>query len=113
MTGQGSTQHEFIKKGRAPLHPININKDYRTQAGHRVRGLRYSYTNHKTKDGQTIVSASVRKIILGDVYMRDVLDNDHFNWIHQVWEIDGTHQLSEQLDLQEYKEAKVPQPTLF
>jgi len=113
MTGQGSTQHEFIKKGRAPLAAINLNKNYRTASDHRVRGLRFTYTNTKTKDGQVIQTASVRKLIIGEVYMRDALDNDHFNWIVQYWEMDGTHQLSEQLDLREHKEVNVPQPTLF
>jgi hypothetical protein len=110
MTGQGSTQHELIKKQRAGLHPIDIS-NVRTSNHSKVRGLRFTHTNNKTKDNVTVATAAVRKVIEGEVYMMNDVTNQ-MGWIATVWEIDGRH-YDPDFDLI-VKKQKVTQPlTLF
>lgn len=104
MTGQGNIHHQQIKresqqKREHRLSRIDLSATYRTAGGHRVRGLYQTHTNKKVVQGQVTTTGSYVDILKGQVYMRDVLQNDHFAWVDQAWYLNGEHLISDTLDL--------------
>lgn len=108
MTGQGSKAMDQIKHASAINPALDLNKEYRTLQNHRVRGLRFSHTNRHHGN----ITASIRKVIVGEVYIRE-FEHNQPTWVRQEWEADGRHQTLPVLTLQVYKPEPVLNPQLF
>lgn len=87
---------------------INLNKDYRTKNGKRVRGLQVKRADEKAQIGKQIRNTGRQiPIIVGQVFMVDDLTEQN-GWCTVVWDEDGNEAFGrEDLKLVPASEFKV------